>query len=124
MYCPNCAAPIDGVKFGRRCGANVSLAPQALTGQLPALTPANATPPVAYTAGQLYGQTRRERNNKPPNIEAAVTSAFWGIGMFIAALAIGRFMPGGAYWWFWMLIPAFGAMGHGVSEYLRFRAAQ
>jgi hypothetical protein len=44
--------------------------------------------------------------------------------MFIAALAIGRFMPGGAYWWFWMLIPAFGAMGHGVGEYLRFRAAQ
>ena len=35
MYCPNCAATIDGVKFCRSCGSNVSLVPQAMSGQLP-----------------------------------------------------------------------------------------
>ena len=36
MFCPKCAAQnLDGASFCRVCGANVSLIPQALSGQLP-----------------------------------------------------------------------------------------
>ena len=37
MFCPKCAEQnLDDAKFCRACGANVSLVPQALTGELPA----------------------------------------------------------------------------------------
>ena len=36
MFCPKCASQnIDGASFCRVCGANISLVPQALSGQLP-----------------------------------------------------------------------------------------
>ncbi len=35
MFCPKCAAQnLDGASYCRVCGANISLVPQALTGQL------------------------------------------------------------------------------------------
>ncbi|MFN2482444.1 MAG: zinc-ribbon domain-containing protein, partial [Pyrinomonadaceae bacterium] len=35
MFCPKCAAHnLDEAKFCRACGADISLVPQALTGQL------------------------------------------------------------------------------------------
>jgi hypothetical protein len=49
MYCPQCANPVDGTKFCRSCGANVSLVPQALAGQAPDKngSPAGAIDPVS-----------------------------------------------------------------------------
>ena len=36
MFCPKCASQnVDGAHFCRACGANISLVPQALTGQFP-----------------------------------------------------------------------------------------
>ena len=32
---------------------------------------------------------------------------------------IAMFMPGGRFWWFWMLIPAFACVGEGVGQFLR-----
>lgn len=54
-------------------------------------------------------------------VEDGIQSLFWGIGMLCVAIAIGLFMPGGATWWFWMLLPAFGFIGGGVSEIVRAR---
>ena len=35
MFCPKCATQnLDGASFCRACGANISLVPQALTGQM------------------------------------------------------------------------------------------
>lgn len=104
MYCPNCAANIDGVRFCRSCGANVSLVSQALTGQLP--------------TGDRNGEGK---SGRPPSIETAASSFFSGIGLFIAAFAALSFAPAGRIWWFWILIPALGSMGHGVGQYLRYR---
>jgi len=106
MYCPNCAAPIEGAKFCRSCGANVSLVPQALTGELP-----------VQPAGDRHGR----RQGKPPSVEKAMGNIFTGIGFIFIALAIWRFMPGGFVWWFWMLIPAFSLIGSGVGQYLKSR---
>ncbi|NDD63610.1 MAG: zinc ribbon domain-containing protein [Acidobacteria bacterium] len=104
MFCPNCAATIDGSRFCRSCGANVSLVPQALTGQL-----------------SISGPAEGGKVNRQPGIEKAVSSLFSGIGLFVAAFAVLSFAPGGRIWWFWLLIPAFGSIGHGVGQYLRYR---
>jgi hypothetical protein len=112
MYCPNCAASIEGVKFCRSCGANVGLVPQAMTGRLPEGTEEDCAP------------GRRRRRNREPSIEGATRSFFTGIGFVLVALAVWRFFPGGSVWWFWMLIPALGAIGSGLGECLSFRSKQ
>jgi hypothetical protein len=109
MYCPNCAAPIDGAKFCRSCGANVSLVPQALTGQLP---------PAAEPED---GRRRHRHRQKEPSIEKATTNFFTGIGFLLASLAVWFFFPGGFVWWWGLLIPAFACIGEGVGQYLRLR---
>lgn len=124
MYCPKCAAPVDGMKFCRKCGANVSLVPQALTGQLPPAQP--ATSPDPLTIGVHYDRRgrRRDRHNNPPSMEGAAKEFFAGVGFLLVSLAIWQFFPGGFTWWFWMLIPAFGAMGKGIGQYLSVREQQ
>lgn len=110
MYCPNCASPIDGVKFCRGCGTNVSLVPQAMTGRLQEEVP------------DLDSGRRRRR--RPATIQGASSSFFTGIGFILVAIAIGIFMPGGSGWWFWMLIPGFASVGSGVGQYLRIQAEE
>ena len=116
MYCPNCAAQVDGMKFCRQCGANVSLVPQALTGQLPVA----ATP----EASSMFDHRGKRRKHGPPTIEGAAREFFSGVGFLFVALAIWRFFPGGFAWWFWLLIPAFGAMGKGIGQYFACREQQ
>ncbi len=102
MYCPNCAATNnDDTKFCRVCGANLSLVPQALTGQLP--------------ADQPRGRHKRDRHNRPANIGRGIQQAFMGVGFLLVAIALG-FFSGGRGWWFYMLIPAFILLGKGVAD--------
>jgi hypothetical protein len=115
MYCPNCAAPIDGAKFCRSCGSNVSLVPQAMSGQLPQ---------SESSEGELhFGVHRRGRHHrkKEPSVEEAMTKFFSGIGFVAAAIAILVFVPSGFFWWWSMLIPASSLIGNGVGEYLRWQ---
>jgi hypothetical protein len=117
MYCPNCAAPIDGVKFCRACGANVSLVPQALSGQLEERA-------VGHDAeGKPYDRHGRRRR-KPPSLEAGIRQIFMGLGFLIVAFAVKEYAPAGAIWWFWMLLPAFSMLGNGVAEIVRFKQSQ
>lgn len=131
MYCPNCATPIDGVRFCRSCGANVSLIPQALSGELPGEAQKkgegregqNRSPGIDAWERVYLGEPLRPREGQkpPPSIEKAVSSIFSGLGLFVAAFAVWGFAPAGRIWWFWLLIPAFGSLGHGVGQYLRWR---
>lgn len=114
MYCPKCAAQVDGMKFCRQCGTNVSLLPQAMTGQLPAESPEWPMVGVVYPHG-------RRRRHRPATMETAGKEFFSGLGFLFLALAIWQFFPGGLTWWFWLLIPAFGAMGKGIGQYLSLR---
>lgn len=109
MYCPSCAAPIEGTKFCRACGANVSLIPQALSGQLPQ-SPARAS----------FGVHGR-RGHKEPSIEKAASTFFTGFGFIFAAFAVMRYFPGGFTWGWAFFIPAFACIGEGVGQYLRLR---
>ena len=107
MFCPKCATQnVDGAHFCRSCGANISLVPQALTGQLTQL-------PMTEVGGS-YRKRRRELT-----LEQPVQNFFLGIAFVIISIVLSRTI--GQVWWFWMLIPAFSLMAKGVAQYIRLK---
>jgi zinc-ribbon domain len=112
MFCPKCATQnIDGASYCRACGANISLVPQALTGQLPTMNQ------PSFDARSLRRKWRRE-----PSIETAIRSLMMGITFAVISLIVSRY--GGAPWWFWLLIPAAMSFAKGFSELARLRLAK
>ena len=110
MFCPKCASQnLEGASFCRVCGANISLVPQALSGQLPQTTEDTDTD----------FRRRRRRKHGKATIDHAVKNVFMGIGFLVVAIALSRSIGEG--WWFWMLIPAFSMMGTGVAQYIRLK---
>jgi hypothetical protein len=110
MFCPNCATKnIDGAHFCRTCGANISLVPQALTGQLPETKP------------QDDDDYSRRRRGRRPTSEYAIRSIMSGIAFAVMAIMVSRFAPGSARWWFWLLVPAIMMFARGFSEFARLR---
>src|SRR5262245_8606401 len=104
MYCPKCAAQNgDDARFCRVCGVNLSLIPQALTGQLP--------------APQTMEYDKRGRPRKPPSFERGVSTIFMGLGFAIVALAL-LISSRNNWWGIFMLIPAFSMLGTGISMVL------
>src|SRR5690349_9968742 len=112
MFCPKCATNnIDGQSFCRGCGANISMVPQAMTGQI-------ASPPAEEI--ELTGRRgKRGREGKELRLEHSFKNIFMGIAFLIVAFALSRSIGQG--WWFWMLIPAFSMMGTGVAQFLRLK---
>ncbi len=115
MFCPKCATPNpDGGSFCRGCGANISLVPQALTGQI---TPPNAEKSLVEEEACYSPSGRRRRREL--TLESAFKNLFLGIAFLLIAIALSRTI--GAGWWFWMLIPASLMMGTGVAQYIRLK---
>jgi hypothetical protein len=105
MFCPKCATQnLDGASFCRTCGANISLVPQALTGQL-------QPPPVEVEEGC------RTRRGRELTLEQAFKKFFLGIAFVIISIILSRSIGQG--WWFWMLIPAFMFMATGLAQFIR-----
>jgi hypothetical protein len=120
MYCPKCATQnLDGASFCRSCGANISLVPQALTGQLARPTEENS---LAEDSACAMPGSRRRGRNRELTLDVAFKNIFIGIAFLLISIALSRSI--GAGWWFWMLIPAFGLMGSGVAQYIRLREQQ
>ena len=112
MFCPKCATQnLEGAKFCRSCGTDISLVPQVLTGEL-------ATRLSAADDRRQRRAGKREHRD-PPSIERAVRHLFMGAAFVFIAFAIRTWMPGGYVWWFWMFLPAAGMLADGVSTYLR-----
>src|SRR5215212_1558109 len=112
MFCPKCATQnLEGASFCRTCGANISLVPQALTGEM-----------VQPPAEEVGGMCSPRRGGKELTLERAFKSMFTGVAFLIIAIALSRSI--GAAWWFWMLIPAFSLMGTGVAQYIRVKEKQ
>ena len=112
MFCPKCATQnLDGAKFCRSCGANVSLVPQALSGQLPQAVPDDI---------DLDCSVSRRRGRRELSLDHAFKNVFMGIAFLLVAIALAFSRMGGG-WWFWMLIPAFSMMGTGIAQYIRLK---
>ena len=110
MFCPKCATQnIEGASYCRSCGANISLVPQALTGQLPQKTESN------------LARYSRRMSRRQPTWEHGIARIMSGLGFLAVALCVAVFAPAGRIWWFWMLIPAFSLLGKGISEMMRAR---
>jgi len=109
MFCPKCATQnVDGASYCRSCGVNISLVPQALTGQMTAATP----PDDVYYRG-------RYRRRGGPSMDYAIRSLAMGIAFAVMAILTSRFAPGSGRWWFWLLVPAFLLFSRGISELVR-----
>lgn len=111
MFCPKCAAQnLEGARYCRSCGANLSLIPQALSGQLP----------QAQSDDFDLGSRIRKRYGREVTLDRAFKSAFMGLAFLLVSIALS-FSPMGRGWWFWMMIPAFSMMGSGIAQYIRVR---
>ena len=109
MFCPKCATQnLDGASFCRTCGANISLVPQALTGQL------------ANVPAEEVSDRRRRRHRGELTLEQSFKNMFMGVAFLLIAIVLSR-SPFGWTWWMWMLIPAFVMMGTGIAQYIRIK---
>lgn len=114
MFCPKCGAQnTDEAKFCRACGTDISLVPQAVTGQLAVR--------LGDDEDDWRGRHRRSRDRRkgPPSIERAVRSFIMGLAFIFVAFAVLSWAPAGRIWWFWMLIPAASMIADGISTYIR-----
>ncbi len=105
MFCPKCGGqnPEDG-KFCRSCGTSLGNLSQALS------TPSQP-------------QRLVNHKGKPVHWEGAITKMFSGLAFLIISIVLA-FSQMGRGWWFWMLIPAFGAIGTGVAQFIQLRSAE
>ena len=111
MFCPKCATNnLDGASFCRGCGANISLVPQALTGQ-------TVQPPELEV--KESGGLCRTRRGREVTLDQSFKNIFMGVAFFIVAIVLSRTIGQG--WWFWMLLPAFSLMGTGLAQYIRLK---
>jgi len=107
MFCPKRATKnLEGASFCRTCGANISLVPQALTGQLTQPQP----PPdeVDESCG---------RRSRPLTLDRAFKNLGMGVAFVLVAIALSRTI--GQTWWFWMFIPAFMFFATGLAQFIR-----
>ena len=105
MFCPKCATQnIEGASYCRACGANISLVPQALTGQLP-------------VANQQ--DDRDWRWPRRPSRERAVRNLTLGVAVAAIIAMSSKFASGSGRWWFWLLIPAMIFFSRGFAELSR-----
>ena len=104
MFCPKCASQnIEGASFCRGCGANISLVPQALSGELPAPD----------------DRSRRRHRKREPSLDQGIRSLMMGIAFIIVSILVAKYSPAGELWWYWLLIPASGMLGGGIAGIVR-----
>ena len=118
MFCPRCAAQnADDAKFCRACGTDISLVPQAVTGQLAERLAAREDDSRVRRRRRRHRD--RDEEKGPPSVERAVRSFIMGLAFIFVAFAVWNWAPAGRIWWFWMLIPAASMIADGVSTYIR-----
>lgn len=106
MFCPKCGTKNpDNGRFCRSCGADLGNVSEALSGNL------------------KKPQNLVDRKGKPVNWESAIVKMFTGLAFVAVTIALA-FSQMGRGWWFWMLIPAFGALGSGVAQLVQLKKSE
>ncbi|MEZ5344859.1 MAG: zinc ribbon domain-containing protein [Pyrinomonadaceae bacterium] len=107
MFCPKCGTKNPGNgKYCRKCGSDIKLVSDAMSGKL------------VYA-----GKEGKKKRGDTPKWEDALTFlfvsvAFFGISIFLS------FQPMAAFWWFWLLIPAFATLAQGIGQVISLRKAR
>jgi hypothetical protein len=119
MYCPQCAVQnIEGAKFCRACGADISLVSHALKGSLPAGSG------LEQARAEIGREVKKRKRQRPARVDRGVRDIFKGLG-FLCVLIIGMLAFRGAFWWtIWLVIPAFKNIGDGIGQIVRAREEQ
>ena len=106
MFCPKCGTKNpDNGRFCRTCGADLGNVSEALSGSL------------------KKPQHLVDRRGKPISWESAIVKMFTGLAFIAVTIALS-FSQMGRGWWFWMLIPAFGALGSGVAQFVQLKKSE
>ena len=106
MFCPKCGTKNpDNGRFCRTCGADLGNVSEALSGNL------------------KKPQNLVDRKGKPISWESAIVKIFTGLAFIAVTIALS-FSQMGRGWWFWMLIPAFGALGSGVAQFVQLKKSE
>ena len=108
MFCPKCGTQNQETgRFCRSCGADLGNVSEALSGNL------------------RKNHNLVDKKGKPISYEQAITKIFSGLAFLIVAAVLGiTNVAGGKFWWFWMLIPAFGSLGSGVAQYIQLKKTE
>lgn len=114
MFCPKCGIDnADGSKFCRACGVNISLVPQALSGQLP--QEKKKDDDDDWTDWDWMGLATTVSHIKRASVTRGMSRAFMGLAFLVVSIILSM-TPMGWSWWYWMLIPAFAMLGRGIGE--------
>ncbi|MDQ2747192.1 MAG: zinc-ribbon domain-containing protein [Acidobacteriota bacterium] len=118
MFCPKCGTQnVETVNFCRSCGANLGNVSDALAGK-----PVNDQMQGFETLNEIKTWKKK---GKPISYETAITKMFSGLAFLIVAIVLAvSGIAGGQFWWFWMLIPAFGSIGSGVAQYVQLKKSE
>ena len=117
MFCPKCGTqnPETG-RFCRSCGADLGNVAAALSGKPDKKSRGFGMLEPSHSINLI------DRRGRPVNWDSAITKIFTGIAFLIVSIVLGvTGIAGGQAWWFWMLIPAFGALGSGVAQLVQLR---
>lgn len=106
MFCPKCGwQTLESVKFCRQCGTDLSAIGDALSGNL------SVTEKVSP---KKSGKSVEDLTSE------AIKQIFAGAAfLFISIILLTTNIVGGKEWWFWLLIPAFGAIGNGIGSFVK-----
>lgn len=114
MFCPKCGTQNpDNGKFCRSCGTDLGNVSDALTGKF------NNRMDGFEQLNQIKSWNKKK---KTVSWESAIGKIFSGLAFLTVAIALAvTGAAGGRAWWFWLLIPAFGALGSGIAQMVQLR---
>lgn len=106
MFCPKCGIEnSDQGKFCRKCGSDLRLVADAMSGKL------------------TVSDNKDRKNKKKPTWESALILLSISLASFIISIILA-FQPMGAGWWFWLLFVGFTMLALGIGQIINLKQSR